>query len=261
MIDTAKMTIKELSAIFADNSDEELIKEICAAAKKGTDNRKALAQLVRRRERADAEKARVAALYRYEREAYAEGAESVAGVDEAGRGPLAGPVSVAAVILPREIFLPKLNDSKKISPKVREELYDLICEKALCVRQVFVDEKIIDSINIFRATIKGMYQAIAALEPPPQKVLIDAVKLPELNAPQLSLINGDALSASIAAASIIAKVARDRLMIRYDKQYPQYGFAANKGYGTAEHMAAIRKYGLCPLHRRSFTMPDRDEGY
>ena len=192
------------------------------------------------------------ALYQYEYEAAQQGMEVVAGVDEAGRGPLAGPVVVAAVILPQGLFLPKLNDSKKLSAKVREELYQKIMDEAVSVGKAVIDEKIIDRINIYQATINGMYDAIFALQPQPQKVLIDAVPLDNLPMPSLSMIKGDAKSASIAAASIIAKVTRDHMMDEYDKKYPEYGFAQHKGYGTAQHVEAIRKYGPCPIHRCSF---------
>ncbi len=216
------------------------------------DSRAAIGRLLRRYEREQQEKVRVDALYRYEYEAQARGIELVAGVDEAGRGPLAGPVVVAAVILPIGLFLPKINDSKKLSAKVRDELYDLIMEKAIAVGKAVIDEKTIDRINIYQATINGMYDAIFSLAPQPEKVLIDAVPLERLPMPSLSMIKGDAKSASIAAASIIAKVTRDRLMDAYDKTYPMYGFAQHKGYGTAQHVAAIREYGPCPIHRVSF---------
>lgn len=246
-MESAKMTIKELESLFASGEvTEELLAACCA------DGRKAVGTLLRRYERQLRERERIAALYRYEEQARAEGYEIVAGVDEAGRGPLAGPVSVAAVILPRGLYLPKLNDSKKISAKVREELYELLQEKAVAVGTALVDAKTIDRVNIYQATINGMYEAIFSLQPEPQKVLIDAVPLEGLPMPSLSLVKGDAKSASIAAASIIAKVTRDRLMDAYDKEYPQYGFARHKGYGTAEHIEALRKYGPCPIHRLSF---------
>ena len=159
---------------------------------------------------------------------------------------------VAAVILPLGCFLPKLNDSKKLSPKARDVLYDLIQENAISVGCAIVDEKTIDRINIYQATINGMYEAIFSLKPEPQKVLIDAVPLDRLPMPSLSIIKGDAKSASIAAASIVAKVTRDRLMLQYDRQYPEYGFAQHKGYGTAQHIEALRRFGPCPIHRRSF---------
>ena len=237
---------KQVAALMAESPSEELL-AACRA-----DGRKSVQQLVRRYEREQQERARVAALYKYENEAAKAGFELVAGVDEAGRGPLAGPVSVAAVILPRDCFIPHLNDSKKLSAKVRDELYDIIKEKALAVSSVLIDAQTIDRVNIYQATMNGMYDAIFGLEKEPQQVLIDAVELANLPMPSLSIIKGDAKSASIAAASIIAKVTRDRLMEQYDELYPQYGFARHKGYGTAEHIAALRQYGPCPIHRLSF---------
>ena len=154
--------------------------------------------------------------------------------------------------MPRGLYLPKLNDSKKLSPKVREELFDEIQAKAIAVSSALIDAKTIDRINIYQATMNGMYESIFSLDPQPQKILIDAVPLDRLPMPSESIIKGDAKSASIAAASIIAKVTRDRLMDAYDRQYPEYGFAHHKGYGTAEHLAALRKYGPCPIHRLSF---------
>lgn len=246
-IDVSKITLREMErTLIADDVDASFV-EACRA-----DSRKAAQQLVRRYERKQAERARVAALYKYEDAAAAEGFMYVAGVDEAGRGPLAGPVSVAAVILPRDLYLPKLNDSKKISAKIREELFEEIQAKAIAIGSALIDAKTIDRINIYQATINGMYESIFSLSPRPQKVLIDAVKLDRLSIPSESIIKGDAESASIAAASIVAKVTRDRLMDAYDRQYPEYGFARHKGYGTAEHLAALKKYGPCPIHRLSF---------
>lgn len=189
----------------------------------------------------------------YERAMEAEGKSIVGGVDEVGRGPLAGPVVVACVIMPlaeREI-IQGVNDSKKLSEKKRETLYDAIMEKALAVSVASADQKTIDEINILEATKRCMRQAIDTIAVSPDVVLIDAVKL-ECRYPTLAIVKGDALSYSIACASIVAKVTRDRQMRAYDAQYPQYGFASNKGYGSASHIAAIREYGPCPLHRRSF---------
>jgi len=198
------------------------------------------------------EKQRIEKLYEQERLLVSNGHHHIAGIDEAGRGPLAGPVVVGAVILPLGCHLPLLNDSKKLSAKHREELYHAIQEVAIAVQHVVIDIATIDEINIYQATVLGMYRAIEKLSPQPQAVLIDAVPLPELSMPSLSLIGGDAISASIGAASIIAKVERDRLMEQLDEQFPQYGFAKHKGYGTADHMRAIQQYGPCPAHRRSF---------
>lgn len=242
-----KMTIKEIESLFAKT---DMTAEAVAVFR--TDTRAAVGRVIRRWEREQAEKSRVEALYRYEYEFQAAGKNCIAGVDEAGRGPLAGPVVVAAVILPIGLFIPKINDSKKLSPKSRDELYDLILREAVAVESAVIDAAVIDRINIYQATINGMYDALFALTPQPDQVLIDAVPLKKLPMPSLPLIKGDAKSASIAAASIVAKVERDRMMNAYDKEYPEYGFAQHKGYGTAQHIEALEKYGPCPIHRRSF---------
>ena len=246
-MDLAKYTAKEVAAMFAADEPSD---ELLAACEQ--DSRKAIGTLLRRYQRQQKDKERLMQMYRYEHVAWQQGHTLVAGVDEAGRGPLAGPVSVAAVILPHDIYLPKLNDSKKLSAKVRDELYDEIQEKAIAIGTALIDAQTIDRINIYQATINGMYESIFQLQPAPQEVLIDAVHLENLPMPSESIIKGDAKSASIAAASIIAKVTRDRLMDEYDKKWPQYGFAQHKGYGTAQHIAALKEYGPCPIHRLSF---------
>ena len=199
-----------------------------------------------------AEMQRMQSLYSFEQEYYQQGYQYVAGVDEAGRGPLAGPVVAAAVILPVKAYIPILNDSKKLTEKQRDSLYQIIKSIAVATSSVIIDTDIIDHLNIYQATVKGMYQAIKALSITPQAVLIDAVPLPDCKLPTQSIIKGDALSASIAAASIIAKVERDKLMSQLDKIYPQYGFGKHKGYGTKEHFQAIYQHGPCPIHRKSF---------
>jgi len=175
----------------------------------------------------------------------------IAGVDEAGRGPLAGPVVCASVIMPMDNIIENVNDSKKLSPKVREELYGKITAAAICYQISIIDHKIIDEINILNATKKGMLECIRNLKITPDVVLIDAVKL-NLNVLSESIIKGDALSYSIAAASILAKVTRDRLMVDYDKIYPNYNFKQHKGYCTKLHVENIKKFGICDIHRRSF---------
>ena len=177
----------------------------------------------------------------------------IAGIDEAGRGPLAGPVVAAAVILPEDAFLMYLDDSKKVTEKRREVLFDQIRESAVSYGIGMASPERIDAINILQATYEAMRQAIAALDPAPAILLNDAVTIPEVGIAQVPIIKGDSKSVSIAAASILAKVTRDRMMKELDTVYPEYGFAKHKGYGTADHIAAIRKYGLCPIHRRSFT--------
>lgn len=174
------------------------------------------------------------------------------GIDEVGRGPLAGPVVAGAVILPKDCDILYLNDSKQLTEKKREELYDVIMEKAVAAGLGFVSPERIDEINILQATYEAMREAIGKLSVKPDLLLNDAVTIPQVEIRQVPIIKGDAKSVSIAAASIIAKVTRDRLMVEYDSIFPEYGFASNKGYGAAAHIEALKKYGPCPIHRRSF---------
>lgn len=191
-------------------------------------------------------------LLEYENQLLEAGNKLIGGIDEAGRGPLAGPVVVAGVIMPlgESDLIDGVNDSKKLSAKKRDKLYDEILAKAIDVQVAVVDNKTIDEINILNATKQGMLQCIEGFSEV-DCVLIDAVKL-DTSVRTLSIVHGDALSYSIAAASIVAKVTRDRMMEEFDKSYPQYGFAKHKGYGTAVHIAALKQYGPCPIHRRSF---------
>jgi len=196
-------------------------------------------------------------LTRYERELRAKGYKILAGVDEAGRGPLAGPVAAGCVIFPEGCELPRANDSKKLSPKRRDELFEEIKAAALGWGVGLADNEEIDRLNILQATYEAMRRAIrAAVEmaggTTPDILLIDHVHIPGITLEQFSLTHGDALSVTIGAASILAKVTRDRMMEEYDSVYPGYGFAAHKGYGTAAHYAAIREQGICPIHRRTF---------
>ena len=201
-------------------------------------------------ERLEKELARLEAMKEFEREY--DGCSLICGVDEAGRGPLAGPVAAGAVILPKDCTILYLNDSKKLSEKRREELFLEIREKAVSYSVGIVGPERIDEINILQATYEATCQAVSGLGVVPDLLLNDAVTIPELAIPQVPIIKGDAKSVSIAAASILAKVTRDHLMEEYDRQFPQYGFAKHKGYGTAAHVAAIREFGPCPIHRRSF---------
>lgn len=198
----------------------------------------------------EAERARLKKMRIYE-EKYAD-YELICGVDEVGRGPLAGPVFTAAVILPKDCEILYLNDSKKLSEKKREELFLEISEKAIAIGIGSCTPEEIDTLNIKQATRKAMLQAVQNLELQPGLVLVDAETITGLAIQQVPIIKGDAKSVSIAAASIVAKVTRDHLMMEYDKIYPQYGFTSNKGYGSATHMQALREYGPCPIHRRSF---------
>lgn len=198
------------------------------------------------------EQERVLKMWEEEHRLMAEGYQLIAGVDEAGRGPLAGPVYAAAVILPRDIVIEGINDSKKLSEKKRDALYDEIKEKALCYAVASVDEHIIDEINILEATFLAMKQAVASLSQQPDYVLIDGNRSKGMTIPHETLVKGDARSISIAAASILAKVERDRYLLKMAEEYPQYGFEKHKGYGTKAHYEAIEKYGISPVHRRSF---------
>lgn len=191
-------------------------------------------------------------LWELENELYDAGAELICGVDEAGRGPLAGPVCAAAVILPRKIIIDGLNDSKKLSEKKREALFDEICEKALDYSIAFASVEEIESMNILNATFLAMNRAISGLKMQPRLALIDGNQSRGIGYPCRCIIGGDAKCADIAAASILAKVSRDRVMRELDAQYPGYGFAGHKGYGTKQHYAAIRELGASPVHRMSF---------
>lgn len=200
------------------------------------------------------EEKRLNQLKEYEKNLYEEGVKLIAGIDEAGRGPLAGPVVVGVVILRETSFIEGINDSKKISEAKREKLYEEITNEAVAWSVGIVDETRIDEINILNATKEALTKAISNLKIKPEIILVDALdKIDTLLIPYTSIIKGDAKIYSIAAASIIAKVTRDRIIRSYDKIYPEYEFIKNKGYGTAKHIEAIKQYGLCPIHRRSFT--------
>jgi len=176
----------------------------------------------------------------------------ICGIDEVGRGPLAGPVVAGAVILPKECDILYLNDSKQLSAKKREELYEQIKEKAVAAKTAIVSPAVIDDINILQATYKAMRMAVSSLDVKPDLLLNDAVNIPEVDIKQVGIIKGDSKSISIAAASIIAKVERDAMMVEYDKMYPEYDFAGNKGYGAPKHLEALRTIGPCPIHRKTF---------
>ena len=195
---------------------------------------------------------RVQKMYEIEHAKYLEGKKFVAGVDEAGRGPLAGPVYAAAVILPADLFIPQLNDSKKLTEKKREELFEIITKNAIAYSIASIDEKRIDEINILNATFEAMNSAVNSLSVTPDYALIDGNRIKNMTVPHETVVKGDAKSASIAAASILAKVARDRYITEISEKYPQYGFEKHKGYGTAAHNEAILKHGPCEIHRRTF---------
>lgn len=211
---------------------------------------KLVEQAGKRLEKLEAERARIENLKKYEKE-YAEYGY-ICGIDEVGRGPLAGPVVAGAVILPKDCDILYINDSKKLTAAKREELYDIIMEKAIAVGIGMASPARIDEINILQATYEAMREAISKLSVKPDLLLNDAVTIPGVDIRQVPIIKGDAKSISIGAASIVAKVTRDRMMVEYDKIMPEYGFASNKGYGSAEHIAALKKVGPSPIHRASF---------
>lgn len=212
--------------------------------------KKLLVRYAKKKEAYQKEVERMVGMMSYERE-HAD-CQLICGIDEVGRGPLAGPVIAAAVILPKQCDILYLNDSKQVSEKKREELYDEIMEKAVAVGIGSVSHQVIDEINILQATYEAMRRAIKDLKVIPDLLLNDAVTIPQVTIPQIPIIKGDAKSASIAAASIIAKVTRDRLMVSYDSLFPGYGFASNKGYGSATHIKALKELGPSPIHRSSF---------
>ena len=197
---------------------------------------------------------RLTKLKEIEKDLYNKGFKNICGIDEAGRGPLAGPVVVAGVIMPKDSRIEFVNDSKKVTEKRREKLYDVIMEEAISYSIAVIDQDVIDEINILNATKKGVTEVVDGLEIKPDLILVDALEhINTRGIPYEPLIKGDARCYNIAAASILAKVTRDRIMRQWDEIYPQYGFLSNKGYGTAKHIEAIKQYGLCPIHRKSFT--------
>ena len=244
-------TIKEIKEQLASiqRLDDPLLTEL------EQDSRSGVIQAIAKRKkeiqkRLD-EDERLEAMLAYEKECYARGMELIAGVDEVGRGPLAGPVVAAAVILPKACKIPGLNDSKKIPKSKHKEIYEAVFQNAIAIGIGIKDNQVIDQVNIYEATKLAMREAIGQLEPQPQHLLIDAVRL-DLPISQTSIIKGDANSLSIAAACIVAKVTRDQMMEEFDKEYPGYDFAQNAGYGTANHLAGLDKLGVTPIHRRSF---------
>ena len=244
-------TIKEIKEQLASiqRLDDPLLTEL------EQDSRSGVIQAIAKRKkeiqkRLD-EDERLEGMLAYEKELYTQGIQLIAGVDEVGRGPLAGPVVAAAVILPKACKIPGLNDSKKIPKSKHKEIYEAVLQNAIAIGIGVKDNHVIDQVNIYEATKLAMMEAIGQLEPQPQHLLIDAMKL-DLPISQTSIIKGDANSLSIAAASIVAKVTRDQMMEEFDKEYPGYDFTQNAGYGTAKHLAGLDKLGVTPIHRRSF---------
>lgn len=243
--------IKEKLAAAAASEREALLIFYAADGRKGV---QALLASYAKKQAAYAEELqRLSRLCVYEAEGYAAGDTYIAGVDEVGRGPLAGPVVAAAVVLPRDCRILGINDSKKLSAQKREALYEEICEKAVSYAFGVVSPQAIDEINILQATFRAMREAVAGLSVIPDRILVDGNRpIPGFSVPQRAIVQGDGKSMSIAAASIIAKVVRDDMMREYEDVYPGYGFAQNKGYGAAVHIAALQSQGPCPIHRRSF---------
>ena len=244
-------TIKEIKEQLANiqRLDDPLLTELEQDSRSGVIQ--AIAKRKREIQKRLDEDERLEAMLAYEKECYARGMELIAGVDEVGRGPLAGPVVAAAVILPKACKIPGLNDSKKIPKSKHKEIYEAVLQNAIAIGIGVKDNQVIDQVNIYEATKLAMMEAIGQLDPQPQHLLIDAMKL-DLPIPQTSIIKGDANSLSIAAASIVAKVTRDQMMEEFDRKYPGYDFAQNAGYGTANHLAGLDQLGVTPIHRRSF---------
>ncbi|SJZ63668.1 ribonuclease HII [Selenihalanaerobacter shriftii] len=241
----------ELKEMELEAVSEELIMELESDSRKGV--QKLAKQYRRKKQRASEERIRFHKMQEIENSCYAKGYKLIGGIDEAGRGPLAGPVAASVVILPKKIYIPGLNDSKQLSESKREELFDIIKEEAIDYGVGIIDSNRIDEINILNANYEAMKQAIAKLEKTPDYLLVDGEEIPNLDIDQKKIIDGDARSISIAAASILAKVTRDRMLVEYDQEYPEYGFAGHKGYGTAEHIAALNEHGPCKIHRYTFS--------
>ena len=244
-------TIKEIKERLAmiDELDHPLFEELILDGRAGV--QAAISKRKRELQKQVDEDLRLEKMLAYEKELYTQGIHLIAGVDEVGRGPLAGPVVAAAVILPKACKIPGLNDSKKIPKSKHKEIYEAVLQNAVAIGIGIKDNQVIDQVNIYEATKLAMMEAIGQLEPQPQHLLIDAMRL-DLPISQTSIIKGDANSLSIAAASIVAKVTRDQMMEEFDRKYPGYDFAQNAGYGTAKHLAGLDQLGVTPIHRRSF---------
>ena len=244
------MNIKEIKEVLQNSPKQEQLDTLKLDSRAGV--QKLLSAYYKKLEAEEKEVERFTVMLAFEHKYWGKGISYIAGCDEAGRGPLAGPLVVAAVILPQDIFISGLNDSKKLSASKRETLYTEICAKAISITVNIVGPKDIDELNIYQATKISMEKCLVNLEPYPQVALIDAMpeKIPYMQIE--SLVHGDSRSASIAAASVIAKVTRDRIMVELDKEYPQYGFSGHKGYGSQKHMDAIAEFGPTIWHRRSY---------
>ncbi|OPJ55638.1 ribonuclease HII [Alkalithermobacter paradoxus] len=248
-----KLNVKQINEIINNLETHEYLKyiDILKNDKRASVQKIAL-KLAKKLDDIRKEEIRIQNMKIFENEGYKRGFRYIGGIDEAGRGPLAGPVVAAVVVLSEDTIIEGINDSKKLSLTKREELFDIIKEKAIDYGIGIVNSDEIDDINILNATYSAMKKAINNLKNTPDYLLIDAAKIPSIDIPQNSIIKGDSKSISIAAASILAKVTRDRIMEEYDSVYPQYDFKKHKGYGTKEHYEAIKTYGITPIHRKSF---------
>ncbi|WP_079709431.1 ribonuclease HII [Paraliobacillus ryukyuensis] len=248
---TKQQSVKEITQLLlTDMLSEEQLQLLHMDERKGVQT--ALKKYLKRKEKAQQLETQFYRMLQYEQKAYQQGKNIVVGVDEVGRGPLAGPVVAAAVVLDKDVYLPGINDSKQMSRAKRESFYEQLTTSAVTYSFGIVDNQMIDQINIYQATIRAMKQAVAGLTHQPDHLLVDAVDLSDLPYSSEAIIKGDQKSISIAAASILAKVKRDNMMAELHQMYPQYGFDQNQGYGTKTHLAAITKYGITPYHRQSF---------
>lgn len=248
----AKQTIKEIEKALQtiENEQDVYLKSLQDDERKGVQT--LLKRWYKKREEAERLKSHFQKMCVYENKLHVEGYHYIAGIDEVGRGPLAGPVVASAVILPNDFFLPGLDDSKKLSEIKREEFYEIICAESLAIGVGIIPAETIDEVNIYQASKLAMMEAVSQLPVQPEYLLIDAMKLP-IHIPQTSIIKGDGASISIAASSVIAKVTRDRMMKKYGKTYPEFGFEKHMGYGTKYHLDAIHTYGITNIHRRTFS--------
>ena len=248
----SQLTIKEIKERIKkiDKVSSNLMKQLSSDERKGVQK---IAQMIeKKRAKAREAKEKYEEMLFYEKKKNSEGYDLICGLDEAGRGPLAGPVVAGAVILGDDTYIPGLDDSKKLSEKKREKLFDEIYQQAKAVGVGIIKQERIDKINILEATYEAMQEAITKLEIEPEYLLVDSETIPKVNIPQAGIEKGDSQSVSIAAASIIAKVTRDRILVEYDKEYPEYDFAQHKGYGTKSHRQALEEFGPCDIHRKSY---------
>ncbi|MBP1930768.1 ribonuclease HII [Ammoniphilus resinae] len=251
MVELDKLKIREIKELLHDHTlDDQMVQALKQDKRSGV--QLLLRQYERIREKQRQKEEQWTRMNAYENQLRQQGYKKIAGADEVGRGPIAGPVVAAAVILPDDFYLPGLDDSKKLSPQMRAEFYQVIVNEAIAYSVAFADQDVIDQINIYQATLQVMRESVRQLDIQPEICLIDGLKVSGLSTEQLAIVGGDHLSVTIAAASIIAKVTRDRWMTEAANTYPEYGFERHAGYGTPEHLQAIAEHSPCPLHRKTF---------